>query len=137
MGALSKILRHVEGGRISFRCPGCDMTHQLPVQITAGVLPAPNPDDPDWTPPQEFYEARGGCWSWNGSATRPTFLPSILVTGTQWLTDEEHAAVMRGEKVEPRPFVCHSFVTDGRVQFLGDCTHELANQTVDIPEWRA
>ena len=31
--------------------------------------------------------------------------------------------------------VCHSFVTDGRIQFLGDCTHKLAGQTVNIPEW--
>jgi len=30
--------------------------------------------------------------------------------------------------------VCHSFVTDGRIQFLGDCTHNLAGQTVDLPE---
>jgi hypothetical protein len=33
--------------------------------------------------------------------------------------------------------VCHSFVTDGRIQFLNDCTHPLAGQTVDIPEWPA
>ena len=28
--------------------------------------------------------------------------------------------------------VCHSFVTDGKIQFLGDCTHELAGQTVEL-----
>jgi hypothetical protein len=27
------------------------------------------------------------------------------------------------------------FVTDGRIQFLGDCTHALAGQTVDLPDW--
>ena len=26
--------------------------------------------------------------------------------------------------------VCHSFVNDGQVQFLDDCTHELAGQTL-------
>ena len=31
--------------------------------------------------------------------------------------------------------VCHSFVTDGLIQFLGDCTHALAGQTVDMPPW--
>jgi hypothetical protein len=31
--------------------------------------------------------------------------------------------------------VCHSFVVDGRIQFLGDCTHHLAGQTVDLPPW--
>ena len=29
---------------------------------------------------------------------------------------------------------CHSFVTDGRIQFLSDCTHALAGQTVDLPD---
>lgn len=32
------------------------------------------------------------------------------------------------------PSVCHSFVRDGRIQFLSDCTHKLANQTVDLPD---
>ncbi|WP_241754456.1 hypothetical protein [Cupriavidus basilensis] len=31
--------------------------------------------------------------------------------------------------------VCHSFVTDGRIQFLGDCTHALAGQTVPLAEF--
>mgnify|MGYP007013250410 CR=1 FL=1 len=33
------------------------------------------------------------------------------------------------------PAVCHSFVVDGRMQMLGDCTHALAGQKVDIPPW--
>jgi hypothetical protein len=31
--------------------------------------------------------------------------------------------------------ICHSFVTAGHIQFLSDCTHEMAGQTVEIPEW--
>jgi hypothetical protein len=31
--------------------------------------------------------------------------------------------------------VCHSFVRDGQIQFLGDCTHALKGQTVERPEW--
>lgn len=57
-----------------------------------------------------------GNWTWNGSMDEPTVKPSILTKG-------------RDEKGE---HVCHSFVNDGRVQFLGDCTHELAGQTVDL-----
>lgn len=30
--------------------------------------------------------------------------------------------------------VCHSFVTDGKIQFLGDCTHNLVGQIVELPE---
>jgi len=31
--------------------------------------------------------------------------------------------------------ICHSFVTDGQIQFLGDCTHKLAGRTVPLPAW--
>lgn len=31
--------------------------------------------------------------------------------------------------------VCHSFVTEGRIQFLGDCTHVLAGQAMPMAEF--
>lgn len=62
-------------------------------------------------------------WTWNGNVDRPTVQPSILVTWPKW--DGEHRLPDR---------VCHSFVTDGRIQFLADSTHALAGQTVDLPE---
>lgn len=65
-------------------------------------------------------EHPGPKWSWNGSLERPTFQPSVLVRGN------------KGDTVNP--YVCHSFVVEGRIQFLGDCTHALAEQTVDLPE---
>lgn len=67
-------------------------------------------------------EHPGPKWSWNQSLDRPTFQPSLLVR--------------HGD--QPGDKRCHSFIADGRIQFLGDCTHALANQTVDIPpppEW--
>lgn len=54
-------------------------------------------------------------WTWNNDLERPTFAPSLLV--------------QYGDKS-----VCHSFVRDGRIEFLSDCTHALAGQTVDLPE---
>lgn len=30
--------------------------------------------------------------------------------------------------------MCHSFIRDGMIQYLGDCYHELAGQTVELPE---
>lgn len=27
---------------------------------------------------------------------------------------------------------CHSFVRDGRIEYLSDCRHELAGQTIDM-----
>lgn len=57
----------------------------------------------------------GPSWEYNLNPEKPTLEPSILATaGPGW--------------------VCHSFVRDGRIQFLGDCTHSLAGQTVDLPE---
>ena len=58
-------------------------------------------------------------WKWNGSEEKPTISPSIKVT--------------YGHYPDP-PDVCHSFVTDGKIQFLGDCTHVLAAQTVELPD---
>lgn len=54
-------------------------------------------------------------WTWNGSMDAPTFSPSLLVNaGT--------------------PGQCHSFVRDGRIEFVLDSGHALAGQTVPLPE---
>ena len=66
----------------------------------------------------------GPRWTYNGDPVRPTFTPSILVT-TRWSANDPD------EKDE----ICHSFVTDGHIQFLGDCTHVLAGQTVALEPW--
>lgn len=68
--------------------------------------------------PELGYDSTGPCWEFNGSEESPTLTPSILVQSGP------------SEKRE----VCHSFVTSGNIQFLGDCTHELANQTVPLNE---
>lgn len=66
----------------------------------------------------EVHAVRTGPngWQWNGDRDKPTLTPSVLVTG-------------RGDP----NYRCHSFVTDGRIQFLDDCSHALAGQTVDLP----
>lgn len=33
---------------------------------------------------------------------------------------------------EKGPTVCHSFVRNGTIQYLNDCTHNLAGKTVDM-----
>lgn len=55
-------------------------------------------------------------WTFNGDFEKPTFSPSMLVN-----------------KNEPRRR-CHSFVTDGKIQFLSDCFHELVGQTFELEE---
>ncbi len=32
--------------------------------------------------------------------------------------------------------VCHSFIRDGTIQFLGDCSHAMVGLTVELLEWR-
>lgn len=59
-------------------------------------------------------------WEFNGDLERPTFKPSIRV---RWPSGEEQ-----------RENICHSFVREGRIQYLADCTHRLVGQTIDLPE---
>lgn len=63
---------------------------------------------------------------------------SLLARGNKLIHDEDGEWTGKWEldaSGNPVPYTCHSFVTDGRIQFLGDCTHSLAGQTVDLPDW--
>jgi len=72
-----------------------------------------------------------GRWTFNGDARRPTIGGSILVH------ESMHAQLGKlGVETFIRPR-CHSFVTDGKIRFLADSTHELAGQTVDMPPWES
>ncbi len=111
MSQLSKLLRDTSDNGLVFWCPGCDMAHR--VQHGAGSGPR---------------------WTWNGDAERPTFSPSVRVTYDHWVPPASAENPNPGPQTKVRD-TCHSFVVDGRIQFLGDCTHELAGQTVDLPPW--
>jgi len=56
-------------------------------------------------------------WSYNGNPEKPTVSPSLLVDK---------------DKPDRR---CHSSITDGKIQFLNDCFHDLKGQTVELPDW--
>ena len=75
----------------------------------------------------EFRHGLGPGWSFNGDHERPTFSPSMLVRC--------NTPDMPGHNPEVAASVCHSFVTDGRIQFLNDCTHDLRGKTVDLPDF--
>jgi hypothetical protein len=66
-----------------------------------------------------FGAATKNTWLWNRSQTAPTLMPSLLF-----------------EKDDPAKR-CHSFVKDGKIQFMFDSGHALKGQTVDIPDWDA
>lgn len=61
---------------------------------------------------------KGPVWEFNGDMERPTISPSVLVQFPCM------------EKMN----VCHSFIRNGRIQYLSDCTHELAGKTIELPE---
>lgn len=85
-----------------------------------------------WCPGCEEAHVVGPSWTFNGDYDRPTFSPSIKVTGKRKITDAEYDRIMAGEKLEIPDMCCHSFIRDGQIEFLGDCTHPLAGQTVAL-----
>lgn len=108
---------YIETGQVQlwFECPGCGGFHALNVALS---------------PEQEAAKAAGAGgppkWSWDGNLEAPTCSPSIL-SSYEYEKD--------GVKVRK---VCHSFLKAGRMEFLTDCTHAKAGQTValdDVPDW--
>lgn len=57
-------------------------------------------------------------WGYNGDEEKPTF------------SDHSIAVDFRPDG----PF-CHSYIRNGMIEFLGDSTHELAGQTVELPHF--
>lgn len=66
-------------------------------------------------------------WVFDGDEERPTFSPSVLTHPHDFLDSDGT------KKQTPR---CHLFVRAGRIEYLGDSTHALAGQTIEIPEFR-
>ena len=52
-------------------------------------------------------------WEFNGNFESPTFVPSLMMR--------------HGDSA-----VCHLFLRNGVLEFLSDCTHELAGQKVPL-----
>jgi hypothetical protein len=103
-------------GIYSFHCPGCGHSHAYFTKHFPGHEP-PKP-----------------IWTFNGNLESPTFRASLL---NRWGTyadpnwrdeggNEETTRQLSGQ--------CHLFVTDGKIEYCGDCTHNLSGQTVEMKE---
>jgi hypothetical protein len=121
MERLSNKLRRTAAGDLAFWCPGCKEAHVIGVGAGAGPR-----------------------WTYNGNPDAPTFTPSVLVTSGHYCPGADPSACWCAYRAQHPDDLdafecscCHSFVTDGRIQFLGDCTHALAGQTIDLPDWGA
>lgn len=124
MVKVSEISGYNSQRMLRFSCPGCRQDHGI-------IVEGP------------------GAWGYNGDPNAPTFTPSVLVksghyahpdqqVGNCWCDIEERLGHSQAKRIRDRDFrcyICHSFVTDGKIQFLSDCTHELAGQTVELPDW--
>ncbi len=99
------LLSEQEDGYFIYWCEGCKKVH--------GV----------WT--SKHSNVR---WHFNKNMEKPTFSPSLLHKGFTYDKDEN------GEVIQSsvRDMICHVFITDGNIQYLNDCTHELAGQTVEM-----
>ena len=86
-----------------FWCPGCNMYHGI----------STNPPAP--------------MWEFNGNRAAPTFHPSLMIKMGPECNPYTGLAI-KGQKDR----VCHSFIVDGEIRFLNDCTHKLAGKTVKM-----
>jgi Family of unknown function (DUF6527) len=80
-----------------------------------------------------------GCWTWNGDTDKPTLRPSVLTTSGHFIESQngkECWCNFNKQNPDKTPvfqcYRCHTWINDGKAQFLGDCSHELANQTLDL-----
>ena len=122
MAKISNILRSIDMGNgvkgVAFFCPGCQEMHSISI------------------------EGPGAIWQWDKNVDAPTFSPSILITSGHYVSthkpgDRCWCTYNAEHPNKPAPFTCkrcHSFVRNGEIEFLMDCSHELMGKTVKIPD---
>lgn len=95
-----------KGEYTRFWCPGCDDLHMV-----------------------------SGSWQVTEDDGALTISPSILVYESKKLINDylEMPDLVAPENIATTPR-CHSFVGNGRIEFLSDSTHLLSGQTTDLPE---
>lgn len=62
-----------------------------------------------------LHKFNAETWQFNGDLENPTLSPSYL-TGFDNYTKNR----------------CHSYIKEGKIQFLSDCFHDLKGKTVDL-----
>lgn len=105
-----------DNGRTMFWCPGCQEHHWI-----------------------------DSTWQITGGDVAPTFSPSVLVTSGHYVPGfvpgkDCWCTYNANHPTEPSHFSCrrcHSFVRSGQIEFLSDCTHQLAGQTVPMSDLEA
>lgn len=106
---MAKIKRYAAANnQLAFMCPGCNQRH--------------------WINDKETEPKSGPVWEFNGNYEFPTVIASVLVRWPANPNATEEFKEWRKERI------CHSFITDGNIQFLSDCTHKFAGKTVELQD---
>lgn len=106
MSQVSVSLRKTESGYAHW-CPGCSQMHSLP-----------------------------DTWKFDGNIDSPSFTPSFKHEGYQIVCGADGRWTgewKRDASGNPIPYVCHYILTAGRLNFCGDCTHDLKNRNIPLP----
>ena len=101
------------GIRHYYWCPGCEAETGFGLH---GIAINPN------------KQGNGAGWDFSGTLECPTYAPSQKTEG----------AKKNPNGGEPIPTCCHTFIRNGVIEFLGDCTHALKGQKVPmvpLPDW--
>jgi hypothetical protein len=91
-------------GGLAHWCPACEEMH-------AFALDGPN--------------SSGAKWIWDGNVENPTFTPSMNIT----INAKSHPHY----QPDAATSVCHYFLRNGAIEYLGDCTHSLKGQRIILP----
>ena len=104
---LGRFLRKASGGWCHW-CPACGEMHLIPDR-----------------------------WHFDGDIEHPTFQPSVSITGTKKVVDENGKWTgewVTGPDGAPKPYVCHYILALGIIRYQPDCSHGYAGQNVQLPE---
>ena len=96
-----------------FWCEGCKCCHGFRTHSW------PMPDGLT-TQEKQWFKSK---WTFNGNMDRPTIRASMLI----------HEIKRNDPKIKDT-HRCHIFITDGKIEYLNDCTHDLAGQTVEMTD---
>jgi len=112
---MSAVIQKTEDGKLwEFHCHGCQCNHG--------------------------FDSR---WTFDGNMEKPTFSPSLR-HGPYWRMppDWDYEKAKAEGRLENDPatgrlpgaisWTCHLFVKNGQIEYLPDCTHELAGKTVPM-----
>lgn len=102
---------------LMFYCPGCNLNHVIP-----------------------YGTGEGNRWTWDNNTIKPNIIPSIVNKEIRKDLSEierkeyelERANIGNGTLDGKFATRCHLNVTNGKIIYLGDCTHHLSGQTIDM-----